>query len=106
MPEGTVVVWERDGLWEARLARELPGVRVRGARSAKDARERLTPPAALVIVAATAGPWLDAGPWEAPAVLVADGAEDAWWLAAGVAAVFGEAVSAGRVAAAVQGLLG
>lgn len=105
---GTVVVWERDGLWEARLSRELePRFRVRAARSAADARDRLgVGPSALVLVADTAGDWLDAGPRSATAtLLIAEEAGDPWWNSAGVAATFDPAASAGRVADVVRRVL-
>ena len=104
----TVLVWEPDGLWEARLARELePAFRVRAARGAGDL-SRLSPgPSVLILTAATAGPWLELTdrPRCEGTLLVADGAEDPLWRSAGVSAVFDETTSAGHVAAVVRRVL-
>ena len=102
----SVVVWERDGLWEARLARELePDVRVRAARSRADATERLGERGVLVIVPDTAAAWLDAPVEAAAVILIADDAGDPLWLSAGVSVVFAERTPADEIAACVRRIL-
>ena len=108
---GVVLVWERDGLWEARLARELePDVTVRGCRSGRDLQEKqVHRNQVLILVDAAARDWVELPLARrsafAAVLLIADSADDPAWLTAGVSATFDATTSAGLVAEAVRQVL-
>ena len=96
-----LAVRETDGLWEARLTKELePDVRVH-----TDAAE---PGDVLLLTADTVAAWLDEPVDDRlrprGVLLIAD-ESDPLWTSAGVSAVFPETASAGRVAESVRRLL-
>ena len=96
-----VAVRETDGLWEARLAKELgPGVRVR-----TDVAE---PGDVLLLTADAVAAWLDEPVNDRlrprGVLLIAD-ESDPLWVSAGVSAVFPTTASAGRVAESIRRLL-
>ena len=96
-----LAVRETDGLWEARLAKELePGVRVH-----TDAAE---PGDVLLLTSDTIAAWLDEPVDDRlcprGVLLIAD-ESDPLWASAGVSAVFPTTASAGRVVESVRRLL-